>query len=418
MIQTGNYFEAITEMLNIFRSEVKVFSERGLMNINKHSENFMKRVLNITYDYELENLNKGKINYPGIDLGDTVESVAYQITSTRKSDKIDNTLSKCLKYKHYETFKIIKVFILTSKQTSYTLTVNAEPHFTFTPEKNIFDFDDLLNDIEDLNPTRTKGLYDYIKSELQPTIEAIRTDKSEDKKTLLETTSALDKIAMTNFFHWRSQVTIKNSNISVPEIHSKLLEFIPTPALKNRLLPILNLVYRKTSSTKEILYLNEIAGNGLGDQYGQAMLIEKSTITIEGSIYSNQMILVNLYQEMLMLLTKIFFFSKYSQHKFEIEVSISMETNTNVHFNPVNSLVLEHVFNTYTLESSFKLEEVITDLNMPTLLKLLQNIIHGFVSNQSNHFNSEPFLTIDPVYTAVPINYMKSHLQIVTEKTA
>lgn len=76
MIESGKLFEGIVEMLNNFRSEVQTFSALGLLNITKHSENFMKRVLNLTYGYELENLNKGKANYPGIDLGDTGESVS------------------------------------------------------------------------------------------------------------------------------------------------------------------------------------------------------------------------------------------------------------------------------------------------------------------------------------------------------
>ena len=38
-------------------------------------------LLNLTYDYELENLNREKMNYPGIDLGDRYDRVAVQITS-------------------------------------------------------------------------------------------------------------------------------------------------------------------------------------------------------------------------------------------------------------------------------------------------------------------------------------------------
>ena len=206
MIQTGKYYEGIVEMLNNFRSEVQIFSSLGLLNINKHSENFMKRLLNLTYGYELENLNKEKSNYPGIDLGDTGDSIAYQITATKKSEKIDETLAACLKHKHYETFKTINVFILTSKQTTYTLKVTTDPLFAFLPETNIIDFSDLLKDIEHLDPSRIKALHDYIKSELQPTIEAIRNDKSDDKESLLDIPAALTKCGMTNYFHWHSQV--------------------------------------------------------------------------------------------------------------------------------------------------------------------------------------------------------------------
>ena len=416
MIQTGKYYEGIVEMLNNFRSEVQTFSSLGLLNINKHSENFIKRLLNLTYEYELENLNKGKSNFPGIDLGDTGESIAYQITATKKSKKIDDTLTTCLKYKHYETFKKIKVFILTSKQTSYTLKVNTEPHFTFSPDNNIIDFSDLLKDIEHLAPSRMKALHDYIKSELQPTIEAIRNDKSEDKKVLLDIPSALTKSGMTTYCHWQSNVTPNNFNISVPDIYTKLNAFLPSPALKNQFLSILNPALRKTNSNKEILYQQEVIGFGVSNLlYGHAMLLEKSSITIERAIYTDNEILINLLPEMLMLLTQILFFSQHSKGNFEIEVTVSMESNTRVCFHPTDSLVTDHVFNTFTLENPFELKETLTDINTSTLADLLQKIMHGFICHQQNFINNDLFLTIKLDTTKVVINNIKTALGIAHE---
>lgn len=411
MIQTGKYFEGIVEMLNTFRTEVSTFSSLGLLNINKHSENFMKKVLNLTYGYELENLNKEKLNFPGIDLGDTGEGVAYQITSTKKSEKIDNTLSTCLKYKHYETFKTIKVFVLTSKQTSYTLKVDTEPYFTFDANKNIVDFTDLLKDIENLDLVRIKALHDFIKSELQPTIDAIRNDKSDDKKTLLTTQEALKKTGMTTFYHWRSKVSVQPPTLTVPDIHSKLNAFFKTPIIKNQLLPILNPAYNRNNSTKEILYLNDIQRTGVSNIFfGQAMLIEKSSITIERASYGDADILTNLYQEMLMLLSQILFFSKHSQS--EITVSISFESNANTHFYPGNSLVMDRVFNSYILESPFELEEILPDVSTETLAQLLQAIIHGFTLSKSNSLGTEPFLTIRKDLTESAIKDIKENLGV------
>jgi hypothetical protein len=413
MIQTGKYFEGIVEMLNNFRSEVQIFSSLELLNINKHSENFMKRVFNLTYGYELENLNKEKSNYPGIDLGDIGDSIAYQITATKKSDKIDETLSACLKYKHYETFKTINIFVLTSKQSSYTLKVTTEPHFTFLPEKNIRDFGDLLKDIEHLVPSRMKALYDYIKSEMQQTIEAIRNDKSDDKKQLLDIHNAIAQSGMSRFCHWRSQVSLINSNLAVPDIHSKLNNFFSTSTLKNQLLPVLNSAFRKTNSNKEILYLNEVSGTGITNLlYGQALLIEKSSLTIERVIYTNDKILTNLLPEMLSLLTKILFFSKYSKGVFEIEVAVSIESNIETFFHPTNSLVIDNVFNSYILESPFEMKEILTDIKTSTLADLLQKTIYGFISNQTNFLTNEPFITINRDSTEFVINNIKTSLGI------
>lgn len=412
MIQTGKYFEEIVEMLNNFRSEVQTFSSLGLLNINKHSENFMKRLLNLTYGYELDNLNREKSNYPGLDLGDTGDSIAYQITATKKSDKIDDTLSTCLKYKNYETFKTINIFVLTAKQNSYNLKVNTEPHFTFLPEKNIRDFSDLLKDIEHLTPSRINALHDYIKSETQPTIEAIRNDKSHGKKQLIDIPNTLTKIDVTSFCHWSSQVSLFNSNLTVPDIHLKLNNFLSAPNLKLQFLPVYNSVYRKTSSNKEIVYLNEINRAGIGCLYGEAFLIEKSSLKNERVVYSNDRILTNLLPEMLSLLANILFFSKHSNGTFETKVSVSIESNIETFFQPTGSLVIDRVLNSYILESPFEMEEILTDIKTSTLVDLIQKIIYGFVSHQTNFLTNEPFISINRDSTENVVNRIKTSLGI------
>lgn len=410
---TGKHFEGIVEMLNNFRSEVQTFSVLGLPNINKHSENFLKRVLNLVYGYEVDNLNKGKSNYPGLDLGDTSESIAFQITATKKSEKIDDTLTTCLKFKHYETFKSINVFILTSKQSTYTIKTITEPFFSFLPEKNIKDFSDLFKDIEHLNPTIMKGLHDYIKSELQPVIAAIRDNKSAEEPRLLDIASGMQESRMPNHYVWRSKVYLKTENISVPNIYTQLKALLSRPALKNQYLPILNEALRKNQSNKQILYYHQIQRTHLQNYfYGNAMLLESSTITIEKADYTNDVILANLLSEMVMLLTCILFFSKQAKGNFEIEVSVQMETNGEVHFHPTNSLVLEHMVNSFTLESPFHMAETLTDVHTSTLIDLLQQIMHGFIAHEPNFLNDEPFINIKRDTTKFVINNIKNDLGI------
>lgn len=408
MVMTGKHFEGIVEMLNNFKSEVKTFSGLGLLNINKHSENFLKRILNVTYGYELENLNKGKSNYPGIDLGDTGEGIAFQITSTKKSDKIDDTLATCLKYKHYETFKQINVFILTDKQTSYTIKTITEPHFSFLPENNIKDFNDLFKDIEHLTPTTMKALHDYIKSELEPVLQSIKDDKTEEENFLLDTNASLQKSQMSKYFIWKSKVLLKGENISVPKLYTQLNTFLPKAALKVHYLPIFNEALRTSQSNKQILYSNPLQKtHAVNYFYGNAMLLEPSTIIIEKADYTNSEILSNLLSEMIMLLTCILFFSKQAQGNFEIEVSISMETNGDVYFHPTNSLVLEHILSNFILDSPFKFTETISNIHTSTLADLLQQIMHGFISKEPTVLYNEPFINIKRDTTEFVINNIK-----------
>jgi hypothetical protein len=410
---TGKYFEGIIEMLNYYRSEAQTFSALGLSNITKHSENFLKRILNLIYNYELENLNKGKSNYPGLDLGDTGEGIAFQITATKKSEKIDDTLATCIKYKHYEIFKRINVFILTSKQSSYTVKTVTEPYLSFSSEKNIMDFNDLFKEIEHLDPARMKAMYEYIKTELLPVIESIRDNKPQDEKYLIDKVAGMVESRMPYYSFWKSRVTLKTENISVPEIHSNLNAFLPTLNLKNQYLPIFNEAFRESYSNKQILYLQKLKSTNVQNYfYGNAMLLEPCSITTERIDYTNHEILSNLLQEMLMALTCILFFSKRAKGNFEIEVSITMETNGKVYFIPTNSLVLEQMSNSFTLDSPFKLIETITNVHVSTLTDLLQKIIHGFICLEPGSISNEPFLVIKRNYAEFVIDNIKKELGI------
>src|SRR5690606_33662105 len=141
-----------------------------------------------------------------------------------------------------------------------------------------------------------------------------------------------------------------------------------SPALKNHFLSILNPSFRKKSSNKEILFQQEVIGTGIGNLWhGQAMLIRNSSITVERATYQNDDILVNLCPEMLMLLTKVLFFAENSKGMFEVEVSISLETNTKAFFHPTGSLVIDRVFTTFNLESPFELKDTLTDIKTSNL---------------------------------------------------
>jgi hypothetical protein len=413
MIVTGKYLEEIVEMLNNFKSEVQTCSALGFVNINKHSENFLKRLLNLSYNYELENLNKGKSNFPGLDLGDTGESIAYQITATKKSEKIDETLVTCLKYEHYKAFKTINVFILTNKQSSYTIKTVTEPHFTFSSELNIMDFNDLYRIIENLPPSRMAAMHEYIKAELQPVIESIKTNKSQVEKQLLDINSGMSESKMTTYCHWKSKVEIKTENISVPEIYTKLNTFLAKQTLRTQCLQIFNEALRRSQSNKEILYLHMLhAPQFQNYYYGNAMALEPSTITIERANYTDGEILLNLFQEMIMLLTCILFFSKHAKSNFEIQVLISLKSNTKVYFHPPDSLVIKHVFSSYTLDSPFELDETLANVHTSTLADLLQKIMYCFISQEPTLISNEPFISINREETEFVINNIKGELGI------
>ena len=94
MITRGTIVGKIIDDLARLLSQIELRNKVGLLDLTKVSEDFFKELLNVVYDLKLTNLNGDRINEPGIDLGDLNKGTAYQITSTKTSGKITNTLEK------------------------------------------------------------------------------------------------------------------------------------------------------------------------------------------------------------------------------------------------------------------------------------------------------------------------------------
>jgi hypothetical protein len=63
------------------------------LDINKVSEGFALKLLNLLFDYQLEDLNKIVTNYPGLDFGNfNTSKVAFQVTSSVTTAKIISSL--------------------------------------------------------------------------------------------------------------------------------------------------------------------------------------------------------------------------------------------------------------------------------------------------------------------------------------
>lgn len=80
--------------------EIKLKNAISYYDINKCSENLALKLLNEIYGYKLINLNYQNSHYPGIDLGDSTNSlVAFQVTSRTDTEKFKDALKKFYKYK-------------------------------------------------------------------------------------------------------------------------------------------------------------------------------------------------------------------------------------------------------------------------------------------------------------------------------
>src|SRR5665811_1691574 len=146
----------IRRLIGIWISEIRLNSYESYTDINKVSEHLSRQLLNKIYDYQLEDLNRVKVNFTGLDIGDDKKHmVAYQITSRTDRKKVIENLELVIKNNFHKTFtKGIRFLILND-----TAKVSFGPKAKKTPAEILSSFkieddiiypQDLIKKIEDI----------------------------------------------------------------------------------------------------------------------------------------------------------------------------------------------------------------------------------------------------------------------------
>lgn len=136
----------------------------SLYDANIFSEYSICELLNSIYGYKLQNLNTVQKNFPAIDLGDKINRVSFQITSTKSSKKIQNTIDSFVSNNLGEAYDELFVLILGKKQNKYPK-FKVPAGLNFDENKNIIDFRSLLSDINVFPVSRLEGIARMIAEE-------------------------------------------------------------------------------------------------------------------------------------------------------------------------------------------------------------------------------------------------------------
>lgn len=107
-------FEYVKEQLTNIQSKVSIDNQLNLQDINRLSENIFAHVLNDVYEWNLKNANNFHENFPAIDLIDTVNRMAIQVTSTTTVKKLKSTIEKFVQLEGFSDYKL-KIFYLNNK---------------------------------------------------------------------------------------------------------------------------------------------------------------------------------------------------------------------------------------------------------------------------------------------------------------
>jgi hypothetical protein len=164
-----------------FVTAVQAFGAMDRTDINRVAQNVLIPIFNKIYGYsQLRNLDVGTDgNFPGIDLADDAARVAVQVTSTPGLEKVKHTLEQFLQDRAEftppltERYDRLIVYILTKKQNTYSqssIDSVVSGRFQFVASRDIWDFTNLLADIQGLALAKKKVILSILKSQLGPTL--------------------------------------------------------------------------------------------------------------------------------------------------------------------------------------------------------------------------------------------------------
>lgn len=139
--------EKIKRSFLLWAYEVETDNSRLNYDINRISEDLACELLNAIYGYEFLNLNDEKKNYPSIDLGDSKNAVACQVTSETGSSKIIKTLEAYREISNNEYSKRIIILYLKMNMGKITSKKIVDDAF-FSVTDDRYDFNRLIIDIE------------------------------------------------------------------------------------------------------------------------------------------------------------------------------------------------------------------------------------------------------------------------------
>lgn len=228
MISRGYFIGEIVDSLAIVSQQVNVRCRLGLTDLNKYLEDFFKNVLNETLSLNLVNMNEDRSNAPGIDLIDQTNDIAFQITSTKTSQKVNDTLEAVSKLDTIP--KDIIVLIIGKKQGSYTLDEDLCSKYGFIQEDNIWDVDSVCKKLIGLPIDTLQTIHSQVSKELaRVKIELEIPNEAGEYPTQLQ--DFIEKIptpTLTDFSHYfqfhKSQHT--EFDLSIDQVQDDFQELI------------------------------------------------------------------------------------------------------------------------------------------------------------------------------------------------
>ncbi|MCI0565029.1 MAG: SMEK domain-containing protein [Nitrososphaera sp.] len=185
MFKREEYIKRISYALAVLRAYVEQMGYVHLFDSHIIAEDFMARLLNIVFGYELKNLNYIHKNQPGVDLGDPTNRIAFQVQAEKDKGtiqrKINVFVEKCL----YTQYPNLYFLILTNK-SKHRSSFDTKGVFLFDSKEHILDFNDLLEKIYTLPTSKMGEITEFLDREIHEPITKSYIDVSKFERLLDE----------------------------------------------------------------------------------------------------------------------------------------------------------------------------------------------------------------------------------------
>jgi len=208
MMNTIKLVEEIKDYFLMFQLSIRFDNNLDDFAINKKSQGFCAKLLNLLFNYKLENMDLIRKDYPAIDLGDYTSNIAIQVTSQTDTTKITETIDKFVNINDFKNGTLTKLFFLILNPISWSNTQikNIEKKYKmynleFDYSTNIVTFETLIKRINFIKDEQEKlmELRLILSSEFGENIS--NPKKNYDLKTLYQFESVLNEDTLINFYN-------------------------------------------------------------------------------------------------------------------------------------------------------------------------------------------------------------------------
>lgn len=163
----SDLIKGITHYLTHLRMQVEHLNSLNLQDDNVHAENFFRDLLNLGLGYKLTNINIVQKNARAIDLGDAVERIAIQVTSTSDLGKIKHTHGGFVNSGLDSKYDRLIVLIIGEKRAYREASLGGGGVFKVSLEDDVWGMTELLRKISDLPLDKLERCRDFLRAELR-----------------------------------------------------------------------------------------------------------------------------------------------------------------------------------------------------------------------------------------------------------